>query len=109
MQEIFKKRLDEIIEGLEGVAKSADNFLVHGKDTEEHDWRMQALLEKLEENGVTLNNSIYQFHTTELDFLNHRISPQGIQPLNDKLDAIRKFRNQPTSQNLGDSCWWPNS
>ena len=36
MQEIFNKRLDQIIEGLKGVAKSTDDFLVHGRNEAEH-------------------------------------------------------------------------
>ena len=31
MQEIFNKRMDSIIDGLPGVAKSTDNFPVYGK------------------------------------------------------------------------------
>ena len=37
MQEIFNKRMDSITEGLSGVGKSTDNFLVYGKTVEEHD------------------------------------------------------------------------
>ena len=40
MQEIFNKRMDSIIDGLLGVAKSTDDFLVYGKTVEEHDSRL---------------------------------------------------------------------
>ena len=40
MQEIFKKRMDSIIDGLPGVAKNTDDFLVYGKTVKEHDSRL---------------------------------------------------------------------
>ena len=92
MQEIFNKRLDKIISGLKGVAKSTDDFLVHGKTVEEHDQRMHALLTRLAENKATLNVAKCKFHQTEVDFLGHRISEQGIQPLTDKLNAITNYK-----------------
>ena len=50
MQEIFIIPLDSIATGLKGVAKSTDTSLVYGKDLEEHDQRMHALLTTLAEN-----------------------------------------------------------
>ena len=55
MQEIFNKRIDYIIEGLPGISKSTDDFLVCGKNKEEHDQRLNDLLTKLKDNNITLN------------------------------------------------------
>ena len=45
MQEMFNKRMDTIVEDLEGVAKSTDDFLVYGKNQTEHDFRLRKLLD----------------------------------------------------------------
>ena len=45
MQEIFNKRMDFVIDGLEGVVKSTDDFLVFGATMEEHDKHLRALLQ----------------------------------------------------------------
>ena len=37
MQEIFNKMKDIIVEGLPGVAKSTDDFVVYGRKEVEHD------------------------------------------------------------------------
>ena len=92
MHEIFNKRLDGIIEGLDGIVKSTDDLLVFGKNPEEHDERMQTLLRQLALNGVTLNTSKCKFNQTEVEFLGHHISPEGIQPVDNKLDAIKEFK-----------------
>ena len=55
MQEIFNMRLDKIINGLPGVVKSTDDFLVTGRDMTEHDAHLRGLLKRLSDHGVTLN------------------------------------------------------
>ena len=44
MQEVFNKKLDNIVEDLEGVAKSSDDYLFYGKSKTEHDSRLRKLL-----------------------------------------------------------------
>ena len=92
MQEIFNKRLDQIIEGLEGVVKSTEDILISGRNMEEHDHRLRALLERLTVHGVTLNTKKCSFRQTKVEFLGHHISPTGIKPLSTKVDAITNFK-----------------
>ena len=73
MQEIFNKRLDQIIDGLKGVAKSTDDLLAYGKSQEEHDDNLTKLLERLRENGVTLNKEKCIFNKREMEFLGYKI------------------------------------
>ena len=44
MQEIFSKKIDYSIDGLDGFVKSTNDFLVFGKDIAEHDKRLRTLL-----------------------------------------------------------------
>ena len=91
LPEIFNKRMDKIIEGMPGVAKSMDDFLIYANDIEEHDQRVSQFLSKLQKNGVTLNADKCQFAKEKLEFLGHIISAEGIQPVRRKLDALTKF------------------
>lgn len=93
MQEIFNKRLDHIIEGLEGVSKSTDDLLIYGKNEHEHKINLIALLNRLEEYGVTLNPDKCSFEQCEVEFLGVKISPDGITPLQSKIDAVNKFQS----------------
>ena len=92
LPEIFNKRIDKIIEGLPGVAKSMDDFLIYASNIEEHDQRLHQFLNTLQENGVTLNADKCQFAQVKVEFLGHTISAAGIQPVRRKLDALTKFR-----------------
>ena len=96
MQEIFNKRLDKIIDGLPGVVKSTDDFLVVGEDVQMHDKHLRALLTKLADNGVTLNTQKCKFRCSEIDFLGHHISAKGIQPIGSKIEAIQNY-STPTN------------
>ena len=53
MQEIFNKKMDFILKGLNGAAKSTDDLLIYGKSEAEHDERVRQVLHRLEENRVT--------------------------------------------------------
>jgi len=97
MQEIFNKRIDSVIDGLPGVAKSTDDFLVYAKTESEHDIRLERLLQRFEENGVTLNKGKCVFKTKQVEFLGHDISPEGITPHSSKVSAISDY---PTPTNL---------
>ena len=53
--EIFQREMQKVIVGLDGVLCHTDDILVFGKDQEEHDGRMQKVLQRLQEAGITLN------------------------------------------------------
>ena len=97
MPEIFSKRMDKVIAGLQGVAKSMDDFLIYAKDVPEHDRRLRLILSAMSDFGVTLNLEKCYFRQTEVEFLGHRISSAGVQPLREKLEAITSF---PTPKNI---------
>uniref|UniRef100_A0A7M5X7U7 Reverse transcriptase domain-containing protein n=1 Tax=Clytia hemisphaerica TaxID=252671 RepID=A0A7M5X7U7_9CNID len=91
MPEIFSKKMDEVVEGLEGVIKSMDDFLVYGKNVQEHDENLDRLFKKLEEYNVTLNEQKCKFRRSEVEFLGHLISAEGIKPLASKIESIIEF------------------
>ena len=66
MQEIFGKKMDIIIDGLEGIVKSTDDFLVYGKTKEILRQRTRKLFERFVQYGVTINLKKSLFEKTEL-------------------------------------------
>ena len=59
--EYFPKRMSEILPGLEGVVCMVDDVLVHGRTQEEHDQRLDAVLARISNAGVTLNAEKCEF------------------------------------------------
>ena len=54
--ELFQRRMNLILEGLEGTLCYMDDVLVYGATRAEHDARLEAVMKRLEAAGVTLNS-----------------------------------------------------
>ena len=70
--------MSQILEGLAGMECNIDDVLVHGRDQEEHDDRLEAALMCLLEAGVTLNLEKCELCRDQVKFLRHFISSNGI-------------------------------
>ena len=65
-----------------------DNVLVYGKDKDEHDVQLKAVLDWT---GVTLNKEKCKFGKLELLFLGHQINQHGVQADAAKTSAIQNM------------------
>ena len=88
--------MNEILQDLPGVVCHVDDILMSGKDKEEHDNHLHAMLKKLETKGVMVNKEKCQFTCTKIVFLGHVIDANGISPDPNKMEAIKKMKS-PTS------------
>ena len=94
--EHFQRRMMEALTGLAGTVCMMDDILVHGATQEEHDQRLEAVLERLSSLGMTLNAEKCTFAQSSVKFLGHVIDNLGIRPDPDKVDAVVRFTT-PTS------------
>ena len=65
-----------------------DDILIHGKDQAQHDTRLKAVLQRLQEAGLTLNSEKCRFSQSCVKFLGHLVDQEGIHPDPDKVVAI---------------------
>ena len=92
--EIFQKRLNMAIEGLNGVKCIADDLLVVGEgDTQaeamsDHDNNLRALLSRATEHGMKFKWEKCEFRKTELSFMGHVITSGGLQADPIKIEAV---------------------
>ena len=91
--------MSAILNGLEGAVYQVDDILVYGKDKPEHDRRLGAVLQRLEEAGITLNREKCEFYKDRGKFLGHIIDASGIRPDPDKVKAILSM---PEPTNVSD-------
>ena len=68
-----------------------DDLLVASDSPEEHQQHLRQVLQRLSEHGIIINPSKCEFGITELDFLGYRVSSQGIQPLQERVKAVKDF------------------
>ena len=80
--------MNNVLEGLEGVACEIDDLLVHGESQEQHDSRLHSVLQRLQESKLTLNRDKCVFSVSTIKALGHVISSKGVSPDPDKVKAI---------------------
>ncbi|XP_045104351.1 uncharacterized protein LOC123499883 [Portunus trituberculatus] len=73
-QDVFQKKMDEILNGLSGVMSIADDICVHGKDRTEHDQRLHQFMQRARERGLVLNLSKCHVGLAEVTFFGHSFS-----------------------------------
>ena len=93
----FQQFIDQVLRGLHSCYANIDDVLVASANAEEHEEHLQAVFQRLSEHGIIINPDKCEFCVPQLNFLGHKITGQGIQPLEDKVSVIRDFP-QPTSQ-----------
>ena len=71
--ELFQKRMNTILEGLEGMVCLMDNVLIFGSNQDEHNTRLMAIPQQLEKAGMTLNFQKCQFIQESIKFFGHVI------------------------------------
>ena len=91
--------MGKILQNLPGVLCYMDDVPVFGRDTQEHDMRLEKVLQQIQAAGATLNQEKCQFCKSSLKFLGHLKDLTGIQLGPDKTSAIAEM---PTPQNLSD-------
>ena len=76
--EFFQRQMSKVLEGLEGVVCMMDDMLVFGKDREEHDGRLERVMKRIAEAGMTLNKKKCVYRVKEVVFLGHLVGEKGI-------------------------------
>ncbi|CAH2106056.1 unnamed protein product [Euphydryas editha] len=87
-----KKTLERILLGCEGTVNFIDDILVYGENKEIHEQRLKAVMKTLEENGIVLRKDKCLFNKTEIQFLGHEFSENGVKPLQKYVNSIQGFR-----------------
>ncbi|KAJ8407445.1 hypothetical protein AAFF_G00273020 [Aldrovandia affinis] len=77
----------QMFEGFDGVLCHADDVLVFGRDRQEHDQRLHRVLQKMQSEGVTLNEKC-EFAKEHIIFVGHKVSAKGIKSDPGKVKAI---------------------
>ena len=86
--EEFQKTIESVVGDIQQNANLSDDIIVFGKDEEDHDRVLHAVLKRLEENGLTLNTEKSKFKQKALDFFGLNFSEDGVKLSQSKIDAL---------------------
>lgn len=94
---IFQRVMSSALAGIDGVACLLDDIAIAGKTKEEHNKRLRAVLQKLNDLGLRLKIEKCIFASNSIDFLGHRIDGEGLHPSPNKVKEIKE-KPAPTSK-----------
>ncbi|XP_048239742.1 uncharacterized protein K02A2.6-like [Haliotis rufescens] len=89
--EIFQKKLIQALDGLPGIVCIADDVLIHGRNLEEHDAHLEAFLARCRESHIKLNPSKLELRLSEITFMGHLITKDGLKSDPEKVRAIQNM------------------
>ena len=80
--------MTDLLQGIPGTEVIMDDVLIYGKSIEEHDSRLDGVLDTVQHSGLKLNKAKCEFHKEELGFFGHRVGKDGIKPDPEKVRVI---------------------
>ena len=81
-------KLGVITEQLEPTSWVTDDILVYGSSVDEHDQRLNAVLERARSMDLKLNESKSKICHTEVPYIGHILTSEGVKPDPERLQAI---------------------
>ena len=88
----FHALINKVLKGLHKFAVTyLDDIIIFSKNEEEHLEHLRIILQRLKEAGLKLKRSKCDFMKTQVQYLGHLTSSDGIQLLPEKLESIKNM------------------
>ena len=85
----FQLLMNKVLKGLKFMMTYLDNIIIFSQDESQHLEHLEIVFSRLPEAGLKMKHSKCDFFKSEIHYLGHLISPEGISPLPNKLDSIK--------------------
>ena len=97
--EKFQHIIRQVLADCPGTVNIAEDIVVHGRTTEEHDRRLLKVLERLHKRGLTLNSKKCNFRMPRVKFMGYLLSVHGIGPTAEKSRAVTEAQQPKNAAN----------
>lgn len=96
----FQRLIHEALRGLPFVFAYIDDLLIASKTPEEHRVHVKMVFDRLRAYGLAINPAKCEFCVSEIKFLGHLITPNGISPLPEKIEAVKNYPRPTMAKEL---------
>lgn len=96
----FQRFIDEVLAGFDFVIKYIDDVCIASENEIQHEQHIRKVFERFREYGITINMEKCEFAKTEIKFLGHLVTADGIKPLPQKVQAIIDFPRPEVAHEL---------
>ncbi|CAF4891510.1 unnamed protein product [Pieris macdunnoughi] len=86
--ELFHSIMTNRFSDISGVQIMMDDFLIYGQTKEEHDFRLKQVLDRARELGIKFNKEKSNIFKSEVKYLGHIFSKDGVKVDENKVKAI---------------------
>ena len=87
-QDVFQSVMSEMLQDIEGVEVVVDDLLIWGETEEQHDSRLEKVLQRAEQCNLKLNKDKSQIKHKEISYVGHIIGKDGLKPDPKQVEAI---------------------
>jgi hypothetical protein len=117
LSEIFQKRVNQALDGLEGTLNISDDILIYGvgetkeEADKDHDGKLVRLLERCQSKGIVLNPEKLKLRLEEVAFMGHVLTSTGVKIDPDKVKAVTVILAKNCRSNVTQAkrVWEPRS
>ncbi len=89
--EMFQRIMSQTFEDLEGVEVIVDDILVWGENEQQHDKRLEKVMQRIRERNIKLNPEKCTFKANEVSYMGHLLTADGLKPDPEKVAAIKNM------------------
>ena len=90
--EMYQRVIQHTLQDCEGVHNILDDITIYGQFETEHDERLEKVLKRIQESGLSLNKKKYNFNMSVLVFMGHVLSEKRIGSEDVKAEAVPNAR-----------------
>ena len=87
--EVSQNIMSHLFDDIEGVEVIVDDLVVWGENTEQPDFRLRQVLDRCRERNLKLNKDKCRFRVSEVSYVGHLLSADGVKPDPLKVEAIK--------------------
>ena len=96
----FQRFMDQVLHGLHFAYAYIDDVLIASSNMKEHQDHLRQVCERFKQYDVVVNPSKCELGVSELHFLGHQVTKDGIAPLQEKVQVVQAFPRPDTQRKL---------
>ena len=96
----FQRLVHEVLKGITFAFGYLDDILIFSPDNKTHLKHLEVVFQRLREADLKLKASKCNFFKKHIQYLGHLVSGEGIEPLPEKLEAVRKMPPPTTPKEI---------
>lgn len=96
----FQRLIHDVLRGLDFLFAYLDDIFIFSKSERQHLQHLEQVFSRLTQHNLAINITKCEFGKSHIQFLGHRVSAKGIEPLPDKVKVIKEYQRPTTVSEL---------